>query len=75
LIDRYNASSRYPTYFNGDSISGTVEIQLNSNNLKHKGIKAEIHGIVEKYGTLTSTNSFLFLTSDLMPAGEIVQEK
>jgi len=75
LSDRYNASARYPTYFNGDSISGTVEIKLNSNSLKHKGIKAEIHGIVEKYGTLTSTNSFLFLTLDLMPAGEIVQEK
>jgi len=75
LTDRYNVSSRYPTYFNGDTISGTVEIKLNSNSLKHKGIKAEIHGIVEKYGTLTTTNSFLFLTSELMSAGEVVQEK
>ena len=75
MTDRYGVSARYPTYFNGDTISGTVEININSNSLKHKGIKAEIHGIVEKYGTLNTTNSFLFLTSDLMSAGEIIQEK
>ena len=75
MTDRYGVSKRYPTFFNGDTISGTVEININSNSLKHKGIKAEIHGIVEKYGTLNSTNSFLFLTSDLMSAGEIIQEK
>ena len=75
MTDRYGVSTRYPTYFNGDTISGTVEININSNSLKHKGIKAEIHGIVEKYGTLTTTNSFLFLTSDLMSGGEIIQEK
>ena len=75
MTDRYGVSTRYPTYFNGDIISGTVEINLNSKSLKHKGIKAEIHGIVEKYGALTITNSFLFLTSDLMSAGEIIQEK
>jgi vacuolar protein sorting-associated protein 26 len=75
LTDRNGTSARYPTFFNGETISGTVDIKLNSNTLKHKGIKAEIHGIVEKYGTLTSTNSFLMLTQDLIPAGEIIQEK
>ena len=60
LTDRNQISARYPTYFNGDSISGRVELNLNSNILKNKGIKAELHGIVEKYGALNSTKEFFF---------------
>ena len=53
-----------------------IEIKLNnSKSLSHKGIKAELHGIIEKYGTLTASKEFLFLTKDIIPAGEIYQEK
>ena len=68
-------SARYPTFFNGDSISGYVEIKLNPGYLKHKGIKIELHGLIEKYGALTNTKQFLYLKQDLNPAGEIIQEK
>ena len=75
LKGKNDTSNRYPTFFNGDSISGTIELKLNSSNLKHKGIKVELHGIIEKYGKLTSRTPFLYLKQDLAPAGEIVQEK
>ena len=53
-----------------------IEIKLNnSKSLSHKGIKAELHGIVEKYGSLNAPKEFLFLTRDIIPAGEIYQEK
>ena len=72
LIDKDNISNRYPTFFNGDSISGTIELKINSSNLKHKGIKVELHGIIEKYGKLKSTTPFLYLKQDLTPSEEIV---
>ena len=72
LIDKNDISNRYPTFFNGDSISGTIELKINSSNLKHKGIKVELHGIIEKYGKLTSITPFLYLKQDLAPAEEIV---
>ena len=75
LTDRNLNSARYPTFFNGDSISGYVELKLNSRTLKHKGIKAELHGVIEKYGTLSSSSQFLFLTREILPVGEIIQEK
>ena len=75
MTDRNNNSDRFPTFFNGDSVSGSIQIKLNSRTLKHKGIRAELHGIIEKYGTLTSSTEFLFLKQDLAPQGEIIQEK
>ena len=75
LTDRNNNSSRYPTFFNGDSVSGSIQIKLNSRTLTHKGIRAELHGIIEKYGTLTTSTEFLFLKQDLAQQGEIIQEK
>ena len=74
LTDKNQNSARYPTFFNGESISGTIEIKLNnSKSLKHKGIKAELHGIIEKYGTINTSKEFLFANKDIVPAGEIYQ--
>ena len=75
LIDRNDHSERFPTFFSGEDVSGHVELRLNSKSLKHKGIKAELHGIIEKHGKITKTKNFLSLTSDLSPADEITQEK
>ena len=75
LIDRNDKSDRYPTFFNGENISGRIEIKLNSKNLKHKGIKAELHGIIEKYGTIKKTKEFLNLSTDICRPEEITQEK
>jgi len=75
LTDRNDKSERFPTFFNGEDISGRLEIRLNSKTLKHKGIKAELHGIIEKYGTINKTKHFLNLTSDISRPEEITQEK
>ena len=76
LTDRNNVSERYPTFFNGDSISGTVIIKLNSSSLKHKGIKVELHGIIQKHGTITTTAcEFLSAKQEISPAAEIFKEK
>ena len=32
MTDKNGTSARYPTFFNGETISGTVDIKLNSNN-------------------------------------------
>ena len=74
LTDKNQVSSRYPTFFNGDSISGIIDIKLNSVTLKHKGIKVELHGVIEKYGTLTSTTKFLTLTREILSPGEIFNQ-
>ena len=75
LIDRNDHSERYPTFFNGENISGHIELKLNSNSLKHKGIKAEIHGVLEKYGTINKTKHFLNVSQDISRPEEITQEK
>ena len=48
---------------------------MNSKSLKHKGIKAEIHGILEKYGTINKTKHFLNISTDISRPEEITQEK
>ena len=75
LTDRDDHSERYPTFFNGEDITGQIELRLNSKTLKHKGIKAELHGILEKYGTINKTKTFLNLTSEVSRPDEITQEK
>ena len=75
LIDRNDNSERYPTFFNGETISGHIELKLNSKTLKHKGIKAELHGILEKYGTINKTKNFLNVSLDICRPEEITQEK
>ena len=75
LIDRNDNSERYPTFFDGEDITGIVEIKIDSKSLKHKGIKAELHGVIEKYGTINKNKSILQLTSDISRPEEITQEK
>ena len=74
LIDRNDHSERFPTFFNGEDISGRVELRIQSKILKHKGIRAELHGIIEKHGRVAKTKSFLSMNSDLSPPEEITQE-
>ena len=75
LIDRNDHSERFPTFFNGEDISGRVELRIQSKSVKHKGIRAELHGIIEKYGNIKKTKTFLNMNTDLCPPGEITQEK
>jgi len=75
LTDKDDKSARFPTFFNGEDITGRIELKLNSKTLKHKGIKAELHGILEKYGTINKTKQFLNLSCDVSRPEEIRQEK
>ena len=75
LIDRNDHSERFPTFFNGEDISGNIEIKLHTKSLKHKGIKAELHGIIEKYGTINKTKSFLNISKEICRPEEITKEK
>ena len=47
LTDRNENSARYPTFFNGDPISGRIELKLNSRILKHEGINYEYKVLTE----------------------------
>ena len=75
MTDKDDKSARFPTFFNGEDITGRIELKLNSKTLKHKGIKAELHGILEKYGTINKTKQFLNLSCDVSRPEEIRQEK
>ena len=75
LTDRDDHSARYPTFFNGEDITGYIDLKLNSKSLRHKGIKAELHGIIERYGTIKKTKEFLNLKTDVSRPEEITREK
>ena len=74
LTDRNDHSERFPTFFNGEDVSGQVELRLKK-SLKHKGIRAELHGVIEKYGNIKKTKHFLELTQDICHADEVTQDK
>ena len=76
LIDRNDHSERFPTFFNGEDISGRVELRIQSKSVKHKGIRAELHGLIQKHGTITTTMSeFLNAKQIISPPDEIFKEK
>ena len=75
LTDRNDHSERFPTFFNGEDISGQIELRLRAKTLKHKGIRAELHGVIEKYGNIKKTKSFLSLNQNLCRPDEVTQDK
>ena len=75
LTDRNDRSERFPTFFNGEDISGHAELRLLSKSLKHKGIRAELHGVIEKYGNLKKTKSILNMNQDICGPEEVTKDK
>ena len=75
LTDRNDHSERFPTFFNGEDISGHAELRLLSKSLKHKGIRAELHGVIEKYGNLKKTKSILNMDQDICGPEEVTKDK
>ena len=75
LTDRNDHSERFPTFFNGEDISGHAELRLLSKSLKHKGIRAELHGVIEKYGNLKKTKSILNMNQDICGPEEVTKDK
>ena len=43
--------------------------------MKHKGIRAELHGVIEKYGNIKKTKTFLNLDQNLCRPEEVTQDK
>ena len=50
-----NTSKRYPTFFTDEDIEGKIELKFKKPNFEHYGIRAELHGIIEKYNPINST--------------------
>ena len=56
IIDyKKNISKRYPTFFTDENIEGKIELKLKKQNFEHNGIRAELHGVIEKYNIINST--------------------
>ena len=56
IIDyKKKISKRYPTFFNEEDIEGKIELKFKKPNFEHYGIRAELHGIIEKYNPINST--------------------
>ena len=69
-----NTSQRYPTFFSEEDIEGTIELKLKKQNFEHNGIRAELHGVVEKYNKINSTiTEFTNLGIEILRPG-VIQE-
>ena len=67
-----NISKRYPTFFTDEDIEGNIELILKKPNFEHNGIRAELHGIIEKYNTINSSiTEFCNLGIEILRPGKI----
>jgi vacuolar protein sorting-associated protein 26 len=73
-IMRNGYSVKLPTYYDRETVSGKVIINLNIiNNLEHKGIKIELFGVIEEVER-GSISRFITLTKELVPPGVLTNE-
>uniref|UniRef100_A0AC35UIE8 Vacuolar protein sorting-associated protein 26 n=1 Tax=Rhabditophanes sp. KR3021 TaxID=114890 RepID=A0AC35UIE8_9BILA len=63
-------------FYDGEAIEGEVLIKLKKANqkLEHGGIKVDFIGQIEPFYDRTNQSDFIFLTRDLCPSGEILQQ-
>lgn len=61
-----HSSNSCPLFFDGESISGTVDISLRNRKLEHKGIQIEVIGVIELFGD--KTNQYEFLSQAILLA-------
>lgn len=62
-------------YYDGETVSGTVELSVKSGKLEHKGIKVELVGQIEILYDRSSRHDFINLVKQLSPAGILTQNK
>ena len=67
-----NTGKRYPTFFTNEDINGSIELKLKKPNFEHNGIRAEIHGVIEKYSKINSSiTEFTNLGIEILRPGKI----
>jgi len=65
---------RLPVFLDGESISGSVNINLRNNKkLEHNGIKVEFIGDIQLYFDKNSTHEFLSIVKQLARPGELTR--
>lgn len=62
---------KLPLYFDGESVSGTVQINLKGKKLEHHGIRVEFVGQIEMFYDRGNHHDFLSLVRQLDPPGEL----
>ncbi|KAI9206180.1 vacuolar protein sorting-associated protein 26-domain-containing protein [Polychytrium aggregatum] len=66
--------SRFPLYFDGESISGKVQVRLkDGKKLEHQGIKIELIGHIELFYDRGNHSEFTSLSQELASPGELRQ--
>lgn len=67
-----NTGKRYPTFFTNEDINGSIEMKLKKPNFEHNGIRAELHGVIEKYSKINSSiTEFTNLGIEILRPGKI----
>lgn len=62
---------KLPLYFDGESVSGTVQINIKGKRLEHHGIRVEFVGQIEMFYDRGNHHDFLSLVRQLDPPGEL----
>ncbi|XP_039274182.1 vacuolar protein sorting-associated protein 26B-like [Styela clava] len=62
-------------YYDGETVSGTVNLGIKSGKLEHKGIKVELVGQIEILYDRSSRHDFTNLVKQLAPAGILTENK
>ena len=75
LTDNKNKVHRLPTFYDGEDISGKVEIFLTSKTFEHKGVKLQLIGEIKNLQKLKSKtkSTFISLSNELIPPGVITE--
>ena len=73
IVDyKKNVSKRYITFFTDEDIEGNIELKFKKPNFEHNGIRAELHGIIEKYNVINSSiTEFCNLGIEILRPGKI----
>jgi vacuolar protein sorting-associated protein 26 len=74
LKDRTKKTTRYPTFFTGDDVSGKIEFLNYSNPLSYSSINVELIGLIENYKDSKDSVKFLTLDKELSKNGNLSRE-
>ena len=74
LKDHTKTCTRYPTFFNGDDVSGKIEFINYSNPLSYSSINVELIGLIENYKDSKESVKFITLDKELSKNGNLPRE-
>ncbi|PAA65275.1 hypothetical protein BOX15_Mlig012432g2 [Macrostomum lignano] len=62
-----------PVYFDGEAVSGKVNIRLKQSKMEHYGIRVELLGLIEQFSDRSSQHEFLSMARELARPGILTQ--